>query len=237
MAHKINKISQGFTIIELMLASMAFSVALLVAISGFIGIGRLFFKGVSNSQTQQITRQAIDDIAGNIRTAPSISDLQQSFFGPSNLAYYLYYCIGNIRYTYGHTEKNIPIMFDSSKSVDYDPSSLTANFGLLKDKLPGSSACAAPCPPGAGCAAPLTTPQELLDSKMRVGDLDIHKPLGSTDNLFLVSLDVAYGDESSMVFDRSEPTHVQIQCSGHISTQQFCGITTLSTDVYSGIHP
>lgn len=260
MADNINKISQGpahlsfrthfggfthtnsqrslggFTIIELLMATTVFSIVLLLAISGFIGIGQAFFKGVSNSQAQQVARQTIDDIAGNIRAAPTISS-QQTYLPPGG-GRYLYYCINNIRYTHGHDTANIPIMFDGGKPVNYSPGSAGANFGLLKDKLPGSSACAKPCLlPADGCVQ-FNSPQELLDSKMRVGDLDIHVPLaGGTDNLFLVSLDVAYGDESSMVFDTRIPGHVKIQCSGHISTQQYCGVTTLSTAVYSGIHP
>jgi type II secretory pathway pseudopilin PulG len=252
MAKKINKTSQGFTrlkfqknfggftIIELMIASTAFSLALIVAVGGFIGIGQLFFKGLSNTQAQQVARQTIDDIAGNIRRASTISSLQPTTPSPGGY-YYLYYCIGGIRYTFGHTAGDIPIPYVGGT---VDPNLAHPNFGLLRDKLPGSGACAEPC--SASCQpwqVSLSGAQELLANNMRVGDLRICanntvcSAPPAVNNFYFVKLDIAYGDTSTMSFNTADHQHVIISCAGHISVQSFCGVNSLSTGVYNGIHP
>ena len=58
---------RGFTIVELMIATLVFSAILLVATVGILNIGRLYRKSLIQSQTQQSARSAIDTITQNIK--------------------------------------------------------------------------------------------------------------------------------------------------------------------------
>ncbi len=52
----------GFTIIELMIATLVFSTILLLCTIGLISIGRMYQKGNTSRVTQEITRNAMDQI-------------------------------------------------------------------------------------------------------------------------------------------------------------------------------
>lgn len=65
---------QGFTILELMIATTVFSVVLLLCTFGLIEIGRNYYKGAAVARTQNVTRTALDSISQAIQygaSAPS----------------------------------------------------------------------------------------------------------------------------------------------------------------------
>ena len=125
--------SLGFTIVELLIATAVFSVVLMTALTGFLQIGRLFYQGVSNTQTQAVTSQIFEDTVGNFQTAANVSPAQSA-------SGYTYYCIGSARYTY-----NIGKKVSLSDSPNHSSPAGGGNFGMLKDVLPGATACATPC--------------------------------------------------------------------------------------------
>lgn len=212
----------GFTIAELLLASAVFAVVLLIALSGFLQIGHLFYKGVSTTQTQNINKQIVDDISAGLQTADSINT-HQSYGG------WAYACVGNTRYTY-----SIGRMVDFSQTRNYNqPVSATAttggNFGLIKDSLAGSGgACATPCndtcAPGQQAFSSGKT--ELLGNKMRLEKFEINN-LGP--NLYGISVKVAYGDDDTLDNPYDPDT---VACKGDLSRQKFCSVDSLSTSVY-----
>lgn len=209
---------QGFTIIELMIATSVFSIILLVALAGFASIGRLFYKGVTINQTQNITNQILSDVTGKIQAAATVSTLQTGNG-------YQYYCIGGTRYTI-----NLKHELDTSQPEDY---SVGGNFGLVRDQLPGATACAPPCSASSGCPAgtlSFVKPVEMLSNRMRLMKLDIASANGQ---LYNVSVVVAFGDDDSFA-NVSDPD--QIECQGHGSSQTFCSVNRLSTGVYQGLH-
>lgn len=63
---KIN--SQGFTLIELMLALSIFSLVMLIATTGFIGINRTFTRGLIRKQLSQTVQFVSDDTTRIVRT-------------------------------------------------------------------------------------------------------------------------------------------------------------------------
>lgn len=223
------KSSSGFTLIELMLASAVFALVLLIALNGFLQIGRLFYKGVSNTETQATARQIIDDLSGNIQVASEVSS-QQSANG------YYYYCLGNYRYTYTRTAAGEAVMVDLSQSRDYSAGNVDGNFGLLKDALSGSNACAAPCDSDMSVACPtggirFNKPIELLGNKQRLAELQI-TPHPSIADLYDVRLKVVYGDDSSLEFNPDASNPASAQCKGGLSNQQFCATSQLNTSVF-----
>ncbi|HEU5004975.1 MAG TPA: prepilin-type N-terminal cleavage/methylation domain-containing protein [Candidatus Saccharimonadales bacterium] len=211
----------GFTIIELMIATSVFSLVLLVALAGFTSIGRIFYKGVTINQTQNITSQVMNDVTSNIENAASVSTLQKG----ASYNYY-YYCIGGVRYTFNVSPKEL----DTSQPEDYSPG---GNFGLVKDILPGATACAEPCPTSTGCASgtlPFNKPAEMLGNHMRLMKLDIASANGE---LYNVNITIAFGADSAFS-DLNDPD--KIACTGGQQDQAFCSVTRLSTGVYEGLH-
>jgi len=223
---RAGKNSGGFTIIELLIATAVFSIILLVAQTSFLHIGHLFYKGISITQTQDVADHIFQDINGNFQTAANVSGSQNSSAGG-----YDYYCIGNSRYTY---RINNEISLDST-TPDH---SSTGNFGILKDVLPGSSACATPCDDTIGNACPsgtvrLNKPVELLGDKMRVEQFNISQST-STSSLYNVAIVLAYGDDNTLTY--STPGDFStVSCQGD-SQNNFCAVSSINTAVYKGWH-
>ncbi len=93
MSKRIN--SQGFTIIELLIATVVFSVVLLIASTAIIGLSRQFYKGLNKSKTQEVARSISEEIAKNIqysKVAPMTL--------PGGPAGTTTWCIANTRYAF-----------------------------------------------------------------------------------------------------------------------------------------
>ena len=244
----------GFTIVELLIASAVFSTVLLVALTGFLQIGRVFYKGVSNTQTQDAARQVINDLADNLKTASSTDQVGAPTTTPSGA--YRYLCVGSYRYTWGFYKNtaaaapNRPIFFNANTGPNYDPGSTNASFGLLKNVVPGEGTCPAPCVQNGGpssvatcsnsanCAPigcqPLDTssPTEMLGNGMRIGDISITS--ASAQDLYNLGVTIAFGDDEVLDYDAGG----QPFCTGNTTDQKFCAVDQLSTTVFRGeLHP
>ena len=57
----------GFTIIELLISTVIFSLVLLVITAAITQFGRIYYKGVVSSQTQSVTRNIMSSIAQDIQ--------------------------------------------------------------------------------------------------------------------------------------------------------------------------
>lgn len=57
----------GFTIVELMIATTVFSVILLIMSAGLIYIGKVYYKSVAQSKTQEAARAIISDVSRAIQ--------------------------------------------------------------------------------------------------------------------------------------------------------------------------
>lgn len=86
---------KGFTIIELLVATMVFSVILLILMAALLQIGRIYYKGVTNSKTQEVARTVIEDVSKVIQF--SGGDIAFDVNGGSSPKAV---CIGSRRYTY-----------------------------------------------------------------------------------------------------------------------------------------
>lgn len=217
--------SRGFTVTELMIATAVFAVVLLLAQASFLQIGRLFYRGVSLSNTQETADHILQDVSGSFQNAVIIN--------PGSSGNYTYYCIGNTRYTY---------KIDNEISTDATPdhSATTGNYGILKDTLPGSGgACNMPCDDTSSDACPpnskkLHNPIEMLSDKMRVEEFDI-KPSAPTSSLYNISIVVAYGDTNTLEY-ASPGVLSSVRCQGS-SYNSFCAVARVSTAVYQGFRP
>ena len=86
------KASDGFTIIELLIATAVLSTILLMVTVVMINIGHLYYKGINQSRIQDNVRAITDDVSQHLK-------LGDNFFQVNNGSTYAY-CIGDTRYTY-----------------------------------------------------------------------------------------------------------------------------------------
>jgi prepilin-type N-terminal cleavage/methylation domain-containing protein len=223
---KLKKLVQGFTVVELLIATAVFSVVLLVAQTSFVRIGHLFYKGVTITQTQDVAAHIFQDINGNFQNAPNVGGSQNSASGG-----YDYLCVGNARYTY-----RINNEINTDNAVNHSPS---GNYGILKDVLPGSgSQCAAPCDQASGnCTAasmaPLNNPTELLGNNMRVEKFAINQST-STSNLYTVEIILAYGDDNALTYTTAGD-YSTVACQGDVENN-FCAVSHINTAMLRNGH-
>ena len=86
----------GFTILEVLIATMVFTVVLLICTYVVTRIGQLYFKGVTTSQIQDLTRQLSDEFSGQIQFGSSLP-IPDSISGGSPTTP-LIFCVGDNRY-------------------------------------------------------------------------------------------------------------------------------------------
>lgn len=144
------RISKGFTIIELLIATTVFSVVLLVFLVAFLRISQIFYKGVNMSRTQEAGRTIVQDISDDLQfdgSSPIIGAVN------GNVGYF---CVGNHRYTYYLGQQVAP-----------------STPGVLRENLTGC-----PAPTGPGSTPPASNAEELLDSGMQVNSLSLGCPSG-----------------------------------------------------------
>lgn len=85
--------SRGFTILELMVATLIFAVILLVITAGVIRFTTQYFKGVTSTKTQAAARTIIDDISRQIQYGKNVNP-NLTAGGVKGL------CIDNVLYSY-----------------------------------------------------------------------------------------------------------------------------------------
>ncbi|MBA3758298.1 prepilin-type N-terminal cleavage/methylation domain-containing protein [Candidatus Saccharibacteria bacterium] len=163
---------RGFTIIELLIATMVFSFILLLAAAGLIQVGRLYQKGVIRSQTQEVARSVMINISESIQfNGGSVSTIVDT--GDTKG-----YCIENKRISYRLNKKLVPGIAVSPQT----------KYALVVDNFPGCSASSTAQNLSGGTAIG----NELLSPNMRITELVITEP---SNNLYQISLKIAYGDD------------------------------------------
>ncbi|MDO8591961.1 MAG: type II secretion system protein [bacterium] len=215
ISSKLPKKATGFTIIELTIATAVFSTVLLVGLASFLGIGKIFYKGVTLTQTQDAGQAVLDQLSSDLQFAPTVGSSPPAATGPQ------FFCIGNVRYTYN--------LYQIVNSDDHDNQT---KFGLLRDVLPGSSGCANPF--GANAVA-LASPTELLGNKLRLSKLDVAPAKNSAGSdikdLWNINLTLAYGDDNSL---KNGGTANPV-CDANLTSTQFCSVVNLSTSLNRGL--
>lgn len=90
--------NKGFTIIELLIATVIFAIILLVMTTAVVQFSRIFYKGTITSRTQEVARTAMSSIAQDIQfgsgSVPTIS-LTDTAFHAVNIGSKCYMYQGN----------------------------------------------------------------------------------------------------------------------------------------------
>jgi len=121
---------RGFTVVELMISTAAFSAVLLLISAGVIQIGRIFYKGVTVSKTQEISRTVLDKVARDLQFSAGRAETVTIAGNKKAL------CIGNNHYIY---EITTPIS-SPNDTIQFATSPLgcggvTSGTNLLADKM------------------------------------------------------------------------------------------------------
>lgn len=199
--HKLTADKKGFTIVELLIATLVFSVVLLAVTVGIIQITRVYYKGINEANTQDTARGVMDTISQAIQFSGSdVYPTASSAPGASTS-----FCIGNQQFSYklGY------------QLVESSPNTNQTTKALWQSTTSGCT--------GNPAAAP--TGLELLSPKMRLSNLTVSEVNGDP-NIWKVSVRVVYGDDDLL----NNPTGTDASCKGDAGGQ-FCSVSELTTTV------
>ena len=213
MKHHIN-FQAGFTIIELMISTVIFSMILLMLTTGVISFTRSYYKGITETNTQRVARVISDDITQSIQSTSLDYTVLTTFGGWNG------FCIGNTGYAYilGYE------LVDSSPDVNLHQTL----HALIKGNVAG------------GCSSyngqtlynylsSQPTSEEMLAPSMRLANLSI-LTVNQTAGIYSVGINVVYGDDDLL----TNPTGLSPSCNIN-SGSQFCAVSGLSTVVQKRI--
>lgn len=201
---RINKSTRGFTIVELMIATAVFSVILLLITTGMLEVGRLFYKGTTNANTQETARVILEDISQSIQFSGESVTLPTAA-QPNRL------CVGAKRYTF-----NRGVMYTG------------ANHVLLTDRYPTTCNDSTPAN---NMGSPAAGSREMLGRNMRLSEINVRCVDGSficPNGTYGIRVRVVYGTDDLLV-DATLPT---ARCRQDIRAgTQFCSVSELETTV------
>ena len=197
--HIGSRYQQGFTIVELMIATAILSLILLLTTMVISNIGSLYFKGVNQSRIQDDVRFITDDVAQHLELTDQLLSTGSQNYGITVNAY----CIGNTRYSYvlntqlgtsaGHVAH--VLWRDTNTSGSCTPLNLTQS--TPPTSMNGS---------------------ELIAPNSRLTDFTILGP-----SPYSISLAAAYGDDDLLNLSGLNTT-----CKG-TTGEQFCATASLQT--------
>jgi prepilin-type N-terminal cleavage/methylation domain-containing protein len=222
------KLSQtGFTIIELMIATIIFAVVLMVIIASFMQVGRMFYKGVSLANTNEAARTLVDDISNDLK-------LNKQPVGISTAGTKKYFCAGHHRYTFVLAGGSGSKVSSDDIDLDYLRNPFNMRAGIVQDDTNGG------CSPPASSDSP---GRQILGPDMQLNDLDFTPGFNG---VFIHTHIVFYGVDDT-VFDTnissfknsstqpSNSSHApDAFCSGDLLSTQFCAAADIKTTIATG---
>lgn len=210
----------GFTIVELMIATVVFSVILTAASIGLIHVGRMYYKGIVSTRTQAAARNVIDSISrpiqfsgAKVNAPPAEVDLNAT--GLMAKAF----CIDNQRYSYA---LNAQVSDNNSLDGSYDTSTHRARHALWRDVHDGDCT-----PADLTQASPTNDGEELLGQHMRLKTLQVSEV---NDGLWKIDLEIMYGDDDLIRFEDPDTKAKPAQCAA-TAGNEWCVLTILNTEV------
>ena len=202
----------GFTIVELLIATIVFSVVLLLIAAGVLKFNHAYYAGITQSNTQNTARTILEDISQAIQfSGGSVTPLSGINVGPYTVDGY---CFGNVRYSY--------VRGWELEGATKPPLDQTIH-AVVQDSPPGGCGGS---PQDISNASLSSTSAEMLGLHMRVSKLSVSLVSGTTD-LYLVDVRVVYGDNALL---NGSPTGTSPTCKVG-SGSQFCAVSELSTVV------
>ena len=224
----------GFTIIELLIATMVFSVILMAATTALFQLEKMYYRGIITNRTQTASRQIMAELSQQLQlnkdntrestaTYPQLPGLTVGSF-----------CIDNLRYSF---VKNVQV----TDGVTYSDTNHQGPHALWRDTINSTADCT---PLNLGLADPAKTTDEnnlsiggtngdeLLGQHMRLTNLSISSDNncltgGANSHLCSVSVGIIYGDDDLLAPDANNPTGCLTSFG-----DQWCAVSNLSTTVF-----
>lgn len=205
-------VNGGFTIIELLIATLVFSVIMLLLSYSVLQIARVYYKGITEANTQTVARRVINEIAQAYQfNANSSSPTPLPAPGPGGSTSL---CVGNIQFSYvlgyqlvSGAPKPLPNFHQTNYSLVESSSGCNGGLNLLNiASLPSGS-------------------KELMGKNMRLSQLSVSQVAGNT-RQYQIDVRVVYGDEDLL----DDPAGTNASCRGSTGSQ-FCATAELSTIV------
>lgn len=211
---------RGFTIIELMIATAVFSTILLVVLTAITQIGRMYYKGLTTSQTQEVARTVLDRISQEVQFSGQAGTPITVTAGPNGLI-----CIGKSRFFFIINKLSHPSQHALWADTDNDNTGCTA---VTLNAFVANANTANPTAVG-------NNGSELLADGMRIVVLNATT---GANNLWAINVKVVFGaDDLIEAIDATGTTVSQAAfpqftvCKGSQIGTQFCAISQLTTTV------
>lgn len=215
--HQLHNDKRGFTVIELMIATGVFAVVLLTVTMAVLQMSRIYYRGVTTTNTQNTARQIMDTLSQAVQfsgdtivpTAPAGTSQPTG----TDLAF----CIGNKKYSY--------VLGRALHDGPRDDSNKRMPHVLVEDRSSADCVGGSPTPYNMASQAALTgsTTRELMAPNMRLTDLRVFRE----GDLYRITVRVASGDSDVL----TNPDAADAKCKGERLSIQYCAVTELSTVV------
>lgn len=201
----MTKRQAGFTIIEVLIATLVFTVVLLICLQGITQIGKVYYKGVSQSQAQEVVRSLADEISEQIQfgsTVPSANNIPMNANGGATNVF----CIGDNIY-----------QLTLNRQVASGVSALL--------RMPKATA-------NCDTSASFATAQEVIPRGMRLSAFTISQD-ATNPALWLVRVKVVSGDNELLIntTDSDPNSYNNATCKTGISGSQYCASAEIQTSV------
>ncbi len=193
----------GFTVVEFLISTAVFSVVLLICSFAILHVGRMYYKGVITSRTQDAARRIVEDVAASIQYGEKENDPQRFMPNPITSGGSTTYCLGDVRYTF---ISDTPLGSAAPHVLWRDEKTLGCG-----DNLPNMAN------PSGG--------QEMVGKNMRITSFSVQRPAVG-DSLWTVSVTVSYGDNNDLFEDSAHTI-----CKGVLAGGQFCAVSSYTTNV------
>lgn len=215
----------GFTVVELLIATLVFSMVLVLITIGVMSFTKAYYRGITQSNTQNTTRVILENISQSIQfsgtavTSPIAN-------GPGSS---VGFCIGNQRFSY----------MLHKQLVDSSPTAGQSLHVLVRDS-PGDCA-------GLSAQDVAGSPNgtELLSPNMRLTKLAV-TPVASINDLWKINIRIVYGDDELLcspsagdcgsTTTSSNLNNADLACKAAIIDSQFCAVSELTTTVEKRIN-
>lgn len=228
----MSKNQKGFTILELLIATMVFSVIFLGVTTVLIQMSKLYYKGSVTGRTQETARGTMDRIAQQLQfsnaefvpASPSTPNTPVTGGPPTGLEFRAT-CIGTTRYTYflnGQINNGVP-------DRTFEASKRRIRHALWRDTNPSATACSPADLSKINPSEPATTGGEMLDEHMRLSDFTV---TCSATNICNISIGILYGDNDLLEPDPMTATPVKCRV---IIGNQWCAASQFKTSVLKRI--
>lgn len=217
---------KGFTIIELLISTTVFTLLLMVVLTAVTQVGRMYYKAVTTTRTQEAARTLIEDIATHLQYSSDPPFPSVGIPAPPTLlasGQQVGFCIGSIRY-----------IFVMNKRATSGAHAIWADKDGYETNIPCNVSAV-----NMDVAEPSSRVfgRDMLPEDMRLSDLEI-QPMNSEQTLWRVKVRILYGvndllaDPDNFNNPIDATNFGRAICKGSAIGTQFCAISELETTVY-----